>query len=400
MNKLFEMTLDVGKAMAETAMEARRFGVSAEQMTALNIASRGHQEGLANALRHQSQFLGEASQGGKSQNETLGTLGLTIEQLEAAPDQFGTLADAINKLPAATDRAAASAKIWGKNWTEVADMVARGSKAIDEARVSVVERGLVNPELVNVTKEYKSAVRELGEAFEGFKAKAAQGWVGVGATKAAQRFGGFVDSASQFLFGGPSREEAEEIVKRQKAREASQKAGEARVLAARRAAEQARQQAEAQAKAEAEAAAKQHEQDLSRGESLVGQMLNPLEKARGNVGELRRLAGAGIFGELGQNASTVLGRGLLQNAQSLISAAGVGGVAVSPAGFERGTAAERSMSIQIDKEREAAERPQVELLKEAVAILKQKQAADDRNAQMIVDAIRGGELNLVDFPGY
>jgi hypothetical protein len=398
---LLDMTERTGKAMLETTMEAKRFGLSPQEMQAMNMASRGHEEGLAHALRHQNQFLGEASQGGKPQIETLARLGLTPEMMEQSANPFAVIIDRLNKIPSATERAAESAKIFGKNWLEVADMISRGSKAIEEAGRVAQEKGLMpDPETVRVMKEWTIAWREMGQTAQGFLNRSVRDLgtplmdyanEALKPPKHAAGFAAFNPLGMIGLLAGP------ELTPQQAATaERARRQGEgldAKIKGREKTVKDALELArEAQREVE-EAAQKQFALDQQEATRLAMGLQNPFERARTEMYNVRRLAPA--FQALGIDPKLAEGRVAMQQAQAMIGAAGVREFdALRPANMavERGTEAERSFNLEQDRMREQQESQKT--------IVQQLQEANRKLGQLVEKADREGQdlINVVSFP--
>jgi hypothetical protein len=392
---LAQQALAVGKQMLETTKEAARFGLSPATMQAMHMASRGHEEGLSHALRHMNQFLGEASEGGASQVGVLGRLGLTPEELEASANPFGKVADALNKLPSATERAANAAKIFGKDWLEVADMISRGSKSIEEAKVAAFEKGLVpDPELVEQMKLYSQAMREMGESWQGFKNQTA---VHVGTPTAelgsdvlnamADAPGNTIRGWKQWFTGDSGMDWREEFA-------AAAEARHARAVEAARASDEAdaqnkaREAAETQARRAAAAALKERDALFQRADVLMAGAENPQEKFFAANSEIQKLADAGAL------SPKMAARLRLGAAQNLIAAAGVKEFdALRPANVavERGTEAERSFNLEQNRmqEQQSTQKTFLEQFREANRKLGEIAEKLDRDAL---------DLAVVSFP--
>lgn len=81
---------------------------------------------------------------------------------------FLSVVDAIDAIPDAGARAAAGQKIFGKGWTQIAELIAKGSDSIVESMDQVGEGKLVSDEQVRNARELRDSVDGLKDRFEEF----------------------------------------------------------------------------------------------------------------------------------------------------------------------------------------------------------------------------------------
>jgi hypothetical protein len=93
-------------------------------------------ESLNSNLERLTKTVGDAVQKGGAAADAFGRLGLSARELANMPadQQLGKIADAINGLGTAAQRTSAATSLFGKSGAEMLNMLADGSKGIDEAR--------------------------------------------------------------------------------------------------------------------------------------------------------------------------------------------------------------------------------------------------------------------------
>ena len=81
-------------------------------------------------------------------------------------ETFLATVDALNKMPDATQRAAAAQKIFGKGWRDIAELVGQGSDDIRKSLEGVSDAKIIDEDEVAKAREYRAAMDNLGDAFQ------------------------------------------------------------------------------------------------------------------------------------------------------------------------------------------------------------------------------------------
>lgn len=158
----------------ELGKAAIKSGVSAEAISGLAYAAKQSDvelSTLVTSLRKMQIALSDASTGGKSQNEALRALGLTIKDLKdlAPEEQFKLLGDRINMLESPLDRAKARAEIFGKSAEELAPMFEKGAAGINKMIEEAKALGVVlDEDQIKKLSEADTAVKKLNASWDGF----------------------------------------------------------------------------------------------------------------------------------------------------------------------------------------------------------------------------------------
>jgi DNA-directed RNA polymerase subunit F len=128
------------KSIDATAKLSDQLGIATEKLSGLQhraaMSSRGGPELLNRSLETMNQRLADAARGVGPAATALQRLGLSAQELRAAsPDQaLAAIADRMQGLESATDRASAAAKIFGRQNSEMALILADGSAGLREAQ--------------------------------------------------------------------------------------------------------------------------------------------------------------------------------------------------------------------------------------------------------------------------
>lgn len=88
---------------------------------------------------------------------------------------FMNAIDAINKIPDATKRADAAARIFGKGWREISELIGRGSEELTRNLNDVGDAKVISPEEVENARQFRDKLDELGDTVSDLS-------VGVGST--------------------------------------------------------------------------------------------------------------------------------------------------------------------------------------------------------------------------
>lgn len=115
-----------------TIKTARAIGITADELSRLQYA--GKLAGLtaddvSDALSRMGRTLGDAAEGNKQAIDAVTGLGLNLQTLinESPVDAFGEIADAINKLPTASQKAAAANNLFGRSYAQLMPLLQGGS---------------------------------------------------------------------------------------------------------------------------------------------------------------------------------------------------------------------------------------------------------------------------------
>ena len=135
---------DMGSDMVDMS---QRTGVSVEALSELGFAA--EQSGadlgtLEGSLKKMQKMLFEAASGSQSAQETLASLGLSVEQLsKLSPDeQFKLIADRMSQITDPTLKTATAMSIFGKSGTQLLPMLSSGAKGIEELQQQARDLGL------------------------------------------------------------------------------------------------------------------------------------------------------------------------------------------------------------------------------------------------------------------
>lgn len=145
-----------------------RDAAAAQQIATANLTSaqgklnqsyaEGATQGQKLTLAHDQMVLAinEAGRGATHTKTVFDTLGIDVtDTTKSIKDQFLAAADALNKIPNASDRAAIELKLFSRSWAELAPLVKSGSAGFELAERDLQRMGLAATE----------ADKELGEKF-------------------------------------------------------------------------------------------------------------------------------------------------------------------------------------------------------------------------------------------
>jgi len=148
-------------------------GISTEALVGLQHAATlagSSTEGLDKSLNKMVRTIGDAVSGERAQVQALSDIGLSANTLAAqSPDEaFGRIADAINKLPTAAERAAAAVAIFGKSGQDLLPTLALGSSGLAAARKEAEQLGITFSRLdAAKVEEANDAITRMKEAAQG-----------------------------------------------------------------------------------------------------------------------------------------------------------------------------------------------------------------------------------------
>jgi hypothetical protein len=145
------------------AKAAKRTGISIEALSGLGFAA--EQSGatigdLETSLKRMAKLLFEASSGSQAAADTLGQLGLSVDQLagQSPEEQFKRLAEALSHVEDPSRRAALAMELFGRSGTQLIPLIDGGREAIEELQREAARLGLV------LSTEDARAAEELNDA--------------------------------------------------------------------------------------------------------------------------------------------------------------------------------------------------------------------------------------------
>jgi hypothetical protein len=143
---------------------SQRTGVSVEALSELNYAltqSNSDIGSLETGVRAMQKALEGVNEEGEATKDVFSQIGLSVAELKAmSPDmQFEKIADAISRLPTASERTAAAMKIFGKSATGLLPAMLDGSRGIQDLRGDARKKGLV------ISEADARAADQLGDAW-------------------------------------------------------------------------------------------------------------------------------------------------------------------------------------------------------------------------------------------
>lgn len=175
MGRLIKSSLDTADALGDTAANLR---INVEELQKLDFATKqlgGSTQALHTGMSMMQRVLGQVAQGSESAAKKFDRLGLSTEQLLSMPvdQQFRAIVDAINKLPNAAEKAAASQDIFGRGAKDLASVIDAGTGKLN-ALGTELERvnGILSKDQVEAAQKAKDAIDKLGAAWEAMKNKA------------------------------------------------------------------------------------------------------------------------------------------------------------------------------------------------------------------------------------
>lgn len=202
---MLKMADSTAKAADELIKGARRAGVSGQEFQRLALAAEEADVSTGALIKSSSQFaimLRDAQRGdagAKDFVDALGDIGLKFQDLEglSRTQQFGVIADELNKVEDQSTRTAISAEIFGKRYgPELANLLATGSAGIDEVTGSL--RNVFTDEQFAAAESYNDAVTEMKDAFENIKTEATVGLLPV-MQNTVERITAFIDENEKLI---------------------------------------------------------------------------------------------------------------------------------------------------------------------------------------------------------
>jgi len=202
---LVKMASSTAGAADEIIKGARRAGVGGQEFQRLAFAAEEADISQQALIKTSSQFaimMRDAAKGDSAADgfvEALGDIGVKLTDIEgkSRTQQFGIIADQLNKVEDASMRTAIAAEIFGKRYgPELANLLASGSEGINEVSGSL--RNVFTDEQFAAAEEYNDAVTEMRDAFEHVKTEATAGLLPV-MTKTVDRISAFIDENEKLI---------------------------------------------------------------------------------------------------------------------------------------------------------------------------------------------------------
>ena len=156
-----------------TAKLADRLGTTTEALQGLRHAAEltgVGSENMNKAIEKMNRSIGEAIEGPSAASDALKALGININDLVGLDPavQFGIIADATNKLGTQSEKASASADIFGRSGLALVNTMALGSAGLndtaEEAKALGISFGRVDAAKIEMAND---AVLRLGQLFKG-----------------------------------------------------------------------------------------------------------------------------------------------------------------------------------------------------------------------------------------
>jgi hypothetical protein len=170
--KIVEFAEQLTAAAAELDHASKRAGVTVTAFQELSYAAKlsGVDSGqLTTALTQMERSMSLASTGAKKPTEALQALGLTFAQLkDLTPDkQLEVIADRINSLPSAADKARAQMDLFGRSGRELGALMAQGAAGIEQLRKEAeAGGGVMSEETVKNLEEAHKAIERMTISFQ------------------------------------------------------------------------------------------------------------------------------------------------------------------------------------------------------------------------------------------
>lgn len=164
------MAMSFTEAGSDLMKLSLQTGIAVEMLSALGTFS--NLESLGGGIKKMQIFLANAANGGREANETLATLGLTVDQLgRLTPDQqLMMMADGIRRIGNQAEKTKAIVDIFGKGGLELAGLLNRGSDGIQQFIQRAREMGLVmSEEDATSARKYKGEMKLLGNVMTAIK---------------------------------------------------------------------------------------------------------------------------------------------------------------------------------------------------------------------------------------
>lgn len=164
------MAMSFTEAGSDLMKLSLQTGIAVEMLSALGTFS--NLESLGGGIKKMQVFLVNAANGGREANETLATLGLTVDQLgRLTPDQqLMMMADGIRRIGNQAEKTKAIVDIFGKGGLELAGLLNRGSDGIERFIQRAREMGLVmSQEDAESARKYKGEMKLLGNVMNAIK---------------------------------------------------------------------------------------------------------------------------------------------------------------------------------------------------------------------------------------
>ena len=141
-----------------------------EAINKVTDATVGKTVNYANTVRKMSSTLGVSSEEGSRLIQVFDDFGVSADQLktilemaakngfEPSIENLAELADKTNAMASPTERAAALSKIFGKNWSEVSEVLRQGGTAFREQAAGIEKSLVLTPEAIQQARDYEIAL--------------------------------------------------------------------------------------------------------------------------------------------------------------------------------------------------------------------------------------------------
>lgn len=325
--------------------QAAALGASASGLFAIRQGAFGATEAIDKGLEKLARDIGAAVNGSKEAEEQFQQLGLSSRQLAGmlTDDAFLLIADRINALPTASQKAAAAFDIFGKRGQALMETLGRGRKFFEELKLTAIDAGAVPSEqLGRMFDEWEQKSKKIGIEWQGIKNSVTE-IMGLGAAQdiilaGIKQYRGFLQ------IGGGTEAEAVRLAEIKARDEAKAAAALAQQKKQREDLAKQREKELATAK---ELARVEQERAAQARDKLIGESLTPLEAANRQLLEMSKLL------QNNRGDWIIAGRAAEKIADELIRAADIQQKAQLPAPDALLKGSQAARSFQLDLERRA-----------------------------------------------
>jgi hypothetical protein len=157
-------------AFQDTALEAGRLaeslGLTSEQASRLMEVSGDLGIDMGTVEKAIGKMNIEVAKSPKYFDEIGAAIAKNADGTTDVQQTFLNVVDAINKMPNATDRAAASQKLLGRGWKDMAELVGQGSEKLSASLGAVSDAKVIDEAEVKKAREFRDAMDKLKDASE------------------------------------------------------------------------------------------------------------------------------------------------------------------------------------------------------------------------------------------
>jgi len=167
-------TLEEVDALAKTS---DRLGITTKKLAGLQLAAEltgGSVSGLSTSLQMAARNISDAADGTGTASDALKKMGIDAKELQAlSPDkQLAAIADGMNKLGTQGEKVSASMDIFGRSGADMVNMLAGGSKALEDAAKKAEAFGLaISRQDAAGIEGLNDALTMMGSLFDGIARK-------------------------------------------------------------------------------------------------------------------------------------------------------------------------------------------------------------------------------------